>query len=356
MTARDASGQAPHRIVLVPGDGIGPEVIGAARQILERLAAEPGGPRLKFAEAEMGLGAYRRLGEALPPETLERIRAADACLLGAVDGAALPTGVANPLRRLRQSLGCFASVRPARSLPGIPAPCGPVDLVIVREVTEGLYSGVEFRPTADLACAVRVITRQGTARVARVALDLARRRRRGLTVVHKLASLRLSDGLFLDAVREAAAAFPDVALEERNVDAVALELVRNPGEFDVILASNAFGDILSDEAAGLTGGLGLAPSAVLGEGKAYFEPVHGSAPDIAGKEIANPVAAIRAAAMLLEHLGEAAAAWAVQTAVSTVLAAEQVRTPDLGGTASTRDVTEAIAEAIPQPRYAGAGG
>ncbi len=331
------------KIALIPGDGIGVEVVGAARAVLEAVSRVFPDLGFEFTEALMGMAALRAGQEAVPEATVRAAQAADACLLGAIDEAALPVGsrALGPFRRL---MGAYANVRPSKAYPGVRCLCPDLDVVVVRESTEGLYSGIEFETGPDAACAVRVITRQGSERVARAAFELARGRRRRLTAVHKLGSLKRTDGLFLETVRAVAAAYPEVTLETRNIDACALELILHPAHFDVVLATNMFGDILSDEAAGLVGGIGLAPSAVLGDRYAYFEPVHGTAPDIAGKGIANPTAAILAAALMLRHLKEEAAARAIEAAVAAVLAAGVPRTPDLGGTASTREVTQAIIE------------
>ncbi len=329
------------KILLIPGDGIGPEVVGAARSVLEALPGVVPDLRFEFAEAPIGMAALRAGHDAVPEATVEAAKAADAILLGAIDEAALPKGTRalGPFRRL---LEAYANIRPVRSYPGVRCLCPDLDVVVVRECTEGLYSGIEFETGPDAACAVRVITRQGSERVARAAFEVARARRRRVTAVHKLGSLKRTDGLFLEAVRAVEAAYPDVALETRNIDACAMELILHPAHFDVILATNMFGDILSDEAAGLAGGIGLAASAVRGDRYAYFEPVHGTAPDIAGKGIANPLAAILAAALMLEHLKEQAAARAIQRAVAAVLAEGGPRTPDLGGSATTAEVTAAV--------------
>ncbi len=329
------------RILLVPGDGIGPEVVGAARAVLEALGGVFPDVHFAFSEALIGMSALRAGQDAVPEATVQAAKAADAVLLGAVDEAALPVGT-RALGRFRRLLEAYANIRPLRDFPGVPCTCPGLDVAVVRENSEGLYSGIEFETGPDAACAVRVVTRQGSERVARAAFELARGRRRRLTAVHKLGSLKRTDGLFLEAVRAVGAAYPDVTLETRNIDACAMELILHPAHFDVILATNLFGDVLSDEAAGLVGGIGLAPSAVLGDRYAYFEPVHGTAPDIAGKGIANPMAAILAAALMLDHLKARDAAGAVERAVAAVLAAGAPRTPDLGGAATTAEVTRAI--------------
>ena len=329
------------KIALIPGDGIGVEVVGAARSVLEGLGGLFPDLGFEFAEALMGMAALRAGEDAVPEATVRAAKAADACLLGAIDEAALPVGT-RALGRFRRLMGAYANIRPLRGFPGVPCVCPDLDVAVVRENSEGLYSGIEFETGPDAACAVRVITRQASERVARAAFELARSRRRRVTAVHKLGSLKRTDGIFLDAVRAVGATYPEVALETRNVDACAMELILHPARFDVILATNMFGDVLSDEAAGLVGGVGLAPSAVLGDRYAYFEPVHGTAPDIAGKGIANPAAAILAAAMMLRHLKEDAAAGAIEKAVAAALAEERHRTPDLGGPATTAEATQAI--------------
>ena len=285
------------RILLIPGDGIGPEVVGAARAVLEALAGVYPDLRFAFAEAPMGMAALRAGLEPVPQATVQAAKAADGCLLGAIDEAALPKGT-RALGRFRRLLGAYANVRPVKAYRGVLCLRPDADVVVVRENSEGLYSDIEFEAGPDAACAVRLITRGASERVARVAFELARGRRRRVTAVHKLGALKRTDGLFLEAVRAVAA--------------------------------------------GVAGGIGLAPSAVLGDRYAYFEPVHGTAPDIAGKGIANPMAAILAVAMMLDHLKEATAARAVERSVTAVLAEGRARTPDLGGAATTLDVTQAI--------------
>ncbi len=329
------------RIVLIPGDGIGVEVVASARAVLEALPRVFPDLRFEFGEALMGMAALRAGEDPVPEATVQAAKAADACLLGAIDEAALPVGT-RALGRFRRLLGAYANVRPLKAYPGVPCLCPDLDVIVVRENSEGLYSGIEFETGPDAACAVRLITRQGSERVARVAFELARSRRRRVTAVHKLGALKRTDGLFLEAVRAVGAAYPDVSLETRNIDATAMELIQHPAHFDVILATNMFGDVLSDEAAGLVGGIGLAASAVLGDRYAYFEPVHGTAPDIAGKGIANPAAAILAAAMMLRHLKEDGGAGAIERAVAAALSEGRARTPDLGGPATTADATRAI--------------
>lgn len=307
------------------------------------------GPRIRLDEYPAGHGAYMEQGASLPSGTIEAALAADAVLVGAMDVAKLPQQAVQPLQALRRELGVSASLRRARSLCEAAAEgkaAVDVDVLVVREVTQGFYSGIEYMVDADSACAVRVVTREATARAARIAFEAARQRNGSVTAVHKLGALRVTESVFLAAVAEVGREFPDVALETKNVDACAMELIQDPQHFDVIFASNAFGDILSDVAAAVGGGIGLMPSACLGERSAYFEPVHGSAPDIAGKDIANPLAAIMSAAWLLRHLGSCELAGAIDAGVDEVLRDASTLTPDLGGSASSTGVTDAVISAI----------
>src|SRR5919197_51234 len=329
-----------YRICLIPGDGIGPEVVGCARRVLEALVAQSSSPGFAFEEHPAGNASYRASDDPLPAATVAAAKAADGVLVGAMDVAAIPKEVPSPLSSLRRQLDVFANLRPARTFRVVPAPMGEVDLMVVRENTEGIYSGIEYSAGPDAACGVRLITRRASTRVARAAFEQAMRRRRKVTAVHKIGALKLTDSLFLESVRAVADEFPEVEYETRNVDACALEMVRGPQHFDVILCTNTFGDILSDVAAGLAGGLGLAPSGCFGEQYAYFEPVHGSAPDIAGQGIANPTAAILSAAFMLRHLNEIEPAGRIERAVERVLEAGSPRTPDLGGTATSTQLND----------------
>lgn len=336
-------GTRPYRIALLPGDGIGREVIPAAALVVEAL-----GVPVEWVELDVGWATFQRTGHALPASTLEALQECDAALFGAVSSPShrVP-GYRSPIVTLRQHFDLYANVRPVRSLARGPAAgTKAVDLVIVRENTEGLYAGRErVEIPGEQAVAERVITRRASARVARVALSLARRRRRHLTVVHKANILRETDGLFRETVLAEAGGYPEVTVTEGLVDSVAYRLVREPEVFDVLVTPNLYGDILSDLAAALVGGLGVVPAGNIGDTFAVFEPVHGSAPDIAGRGIANPVAAIRAAAMLLDYLGEQEGARAVEAAVATVLQ-DGPWTPDLGGKATTVEVARAIVEQV----------
>jgi len=323
------------RICLIEGDGIGHEVIPAGRSLLEAT-----GLPFEFIHAVAGWGVFQRLGTALPEETLASVRSADATLFGAVSSPLQPVaGYSSPIIAMRRSLGLYANVRPIRSWP-IPSSRPGIDMIILRENSEGLYAGRE-RTDGDEAVTERVITRAASERIARMAFQLASQRRRLVTIVHKANVLRATCGLFRQAAFAVAKEFPDVIAEELLVDTAAMRLITHPERFDVIVTTNLFGDILSDEAAALVGGLGLAPSGNLGDKHAIFEPVHGSAPDIAGRGIANPMATFLAVAMLLEYLGQDDVARRVRVAVETVLLTE-MRTPDLGGTATTAEITTAV--------------
>ena len=336
-----------YTICVLPGDGIGPEVINCARRVLDTLTAR-GRPGFTYDVHKAGYDLFLETGHSMPDNVLVAAKAADAVLLGAMDVAQIPPQGGDPLGGLRIGLEVSASVRPSRTIPGIPSPAADIDCVVVREVTEGLYSRDEYMGDDDSAYAVRVITRDASTKTARMAFAqaIARQQASGkparVTAVHKVGVLKLSDGLFLEACAAVAEEFPDIEYETRNIDACAMEMVRGPGEFDVILATNAFGDILSDVAAGLAAGLGLAASACIGDRWAYFEPVHGTAPDIAGKGIANPCATILSVAMMLRYLGEDLGADAVEHAVNAVLADGAVRTGDLGGSATSAEMTDAI--------------
>lgn len=327
------------QICLLPGDGIGLEVIPAARRVLEAT-----GLALRFSEAEAGWETFQQTGSSVPEATLAAVKAADATLAGAFTSPSRKVpGFYGAIRYLRRELELFANLRPAKTRPA-PGCFSGVDLLLVRENTEGLYVAQERR-YGDLAIADVVITKAASRRIAEVALREAAKRRRELAIVHKANVLPITSGLFLETALETAKGYPHIKTIDIIVDAAAMKLVREPQNFDVLVTTNLFGDILSDLAAGLVGGLGLAPSANLGHQHAIFEPVHGSAPDIAGQGIANPAAAILTAAMMLGYLGEAEAATAIERAVDSVLK-HGPHTRDLGGTASTTAFTTAVIAAL----------
>lgn len=325
------------KIVTISGDGIGAELIPAVFAVIRPLLPDDA----QIVAGEAGFGAYERHGTPLPDATLAACREADAILFGAVTTPPDLPGYRSPILQLRQILHLHANLRPVRSLP-IPGSRPGVDMLIVRENTEGLYSGIEETSAdGERATTLRVITGAASRRIASTALDLARTRRGRCTVVHKANVLRATDGLFRRAIREVAAEYPDVTLDELLVDTAALRLVQRPEGFDVLVTTNLFGDILSDLAAAHVGGLGVAASANVGERAGLFEPVHGSAPDIAGRGIANPTATLLAAALMLRHLGLPDQADRLETATLAVLA-DGIHTPDLGGAATTADMLAAV--------------
>lgn len=326
-----------YRICLLPGDGIGPEVIAEARRLLEALPLD-----FTWEIGEIGYGAYQRLGTSLPQETVARVNAADATLFGAVTTPPEIPNYSSPIIGLRKRFDLFANIRPCRSIPN-PVSRPGIDLVVVRENTEDLYVGIErLEENGEKAVGEMVITRRGSARVARAAFDLARKRGfNKVTIVHKANVLRQTTGLFRRTALEVAAEYPEIRAEEMLVDTCAMELVRAPEQFQVIVTTNLFGDILSDEASMLVGGLGLACSGNIGESAAVFEPVHGSAPKLAGTGTANPMATFLSAAMMLEYLRETEQAQKIREAVIAAVRAGQT-SADLGGSLQTGQVTEAV--------------
>jgi isopropylmalate/isohomocitrate dehydrogenase-like protein len=324
-----------YKIAVIPGDGIGKTVTSEAVRVLKNTDL-----KIEFQFMKVGYEVFKKVGASVPENVVLEMKDTQACLFGATT---TPVAVPNyriAIVTLRRALDLYANVRPVKSYP-VRGCVRDVDLAIVRENTEGLYSGVEFE-TEDSAFAVRLITRRASERIARFAFNLAMKRRRKVTIVTKANIMRKTCGLFREVSLLVAKDYPKVEVNEMFVDAAAMNLILKPQMFDVIVTSNLFGDILSDEAAGLIGGLGLAPSGNMGDNYGLFEPVHGSAPDIAGKGIANPIAAILAAKMMLDYLGEGKWAERVENAVVTVLKEEKHLTPDLGGSSTTREVTEAI--------------
>lgn len=351
-------------IAALPGDGIGPDIVEATVRVLGE-AGRRHGVEIAFEELPCGLAAVEIHGSTLPPETLDRLPQCDGWILGPVSTHLYPAGdprYVNLSAFLRTRFQLYANIRPARSFAGVRSVGSGVDLVIVRENTEGFYAdrnlldgNGEFRPDEDTVLSLRVITRRACLRVARRAFELARQRagRRTVTAVHKANVLRRGDGLFLECCRAVAAEYPDITLDDCHVDACALFLLTRAGDFDVLVTTNMFGDILSDEAAGLVGGLGLAPSLNQGDEQAMAQAVHGSAPDIAHLGIANPVAEILSGKLLLDWLAARhslpallAAGRTVEAALARVLEDGACLTPDLGGTAHTAEMTAAIVGAI----------
>lgn len=330
-----------HRITLVPGDGIGPEVTAAVVKILDAT-----GVQIEWERHQAGLLAYQTTGETLPKALLESIERTAVALKGPVT-TPVGDGFTSVNVGLRQALDLYANVRPVANLPGVTSRFQGIDLVIMRENTEDLYAGLEHQIVPGVVESLKIITERASTRIARFAFSYARRLgRRKVSAIHKANIMKLSDGLFLQSARAVATEYPDVTYEERIVDAACMQLVMRPEQFDVLLLPNLYGDIVSDLAAGLVGGLGLVPGANIGERIAVFEAVHGSAPDIAGQNIANPTALLLSAVLMLDHLDERDAASRIRTALNHVLIDGRVRTPDLGGAASTSEFAEAIKRAL----------
>ena len=346
-------------LVVLPGDGIGPEITAATIDVLNAVN-RPLSLGVTFETRDIGLRSLEQHGTTLTDSVLAACRAADGVILGPVSHATYPPvseGGVNPSAAIRIALDLYANIRPSRSRDGLPHYSRtPMDLVIVRENTEGFYADRnmfdgdgEFMPTPDVALAIRKITAKGSARVVQAAFDLARTRRKHVTAVHKQNVLRKSDGLFLREARRIADANQDVAYDEQLVDSMTALLIRNPARYDVVVATNMFGDILSDEASELSGGLGLGASINAGDVHCMAQAQHGSAPQIAGTDKANPVSLILSAAMLLEWLARrhsrddlATAARVVNEGVEVLLAKSETRTADLGGTLGTRDFTTSL--------------
>jgi 3-isopropylmalate dehydrogenase len=352
------------KILVLPGDGIGPEITDATVEVLTVLD-ERLGLGLELEQRDIGLASLAATGSTLPDDVLTLVTQVDGTVLGPVSHYDYPPraeGGINPSAELRTRFELFANIRPCRSVEDLSVLRAPMDLVIVRENTEGFYSdrsmhagSGEFMPDPESAFSIRKVTARASQRVARAAFELARTRRRHVTAVHKANVLKLSDGLFLDSVRAVAADYPDVELRELIVDAAAARLIRDPGSFDVLVTTNMFGDILSDEASELCGSLGLGGAINAGADLCVAQAQHGSAPDIAAQGVANPVSLILSAGMLLDWHGARAGrselqdAWRVlDAAVSATIAHPQTRTRDLGGTLGTADFTHALIGTLTQ--------
>jgi isocitrate dehydrogenase (NAD+) len=334
---------AKHTIVLIPGDGIGPEVIGAARRVIEACGAD-----VEWVELPAGaLAIEQGFDNVLPERTLAAIRAHKVALKGPVT-TPVGKGFRSVNVQLRQKLTLYAAVRPVRSLPGIKTRFDNVDMIIVRENTEGLYSGIENEVVPGVVTSLKVASQAACSRISRYAFRYAtKRRRKKITVFHKANIMKLSDGLFLDCARKIHEdEYPNIEYEEVIIDAGCMKLVQDPTKLDVLLMENLYGDLVSDLCAGLVGGLGVVPGSNIGDEAAVFEAVHGSAPDLAGKGLANPLAMIMSAEMMLTHLHEDAAAAKIRAAYDAVLSERQSLTRDLGGNATTQAFTDAIVAKI----------
>jgi isocitrate dehydrogenase (NAD+) len=330
-----------HTITLIPGDGIGPEVTEAVLRILGA-----SGVKIDWDRQEAGVTAFERYKTALPVELLDSVRRTRVALKGPVT-TPIGEGFTSVNVGLRKALDLYANLRPVWSMSGVPSRFSGIDLVIVRENTEDLYSGLEHEVVPGVVESLKIISEKASRRIAEFAFRHARANgRKKVTAVHKANIMKLGDGLFLRSVRDVARQNGDIAYDERIVDAACMQLVMKPETFDVLVLPNLYGDIVSDLCAGLVGGLGVVPGANLGHEAAVFEAVHGSAPDIAGKNLANPTALLLSALMMLEHLGETTAAQSIRRALERVLATGAVRTRDLGGTATTAEFTTAVCAAL----------
>ena len=332
-----------HQVTLIPGDGIGPEVAAAARQ-----AVDATGVKIDWETVELNPDVIAKAGVSLPPHVIESLERTRVGMKGPVT-TPIAGGYTSVNVALRKRLDLFANVRPVKSLPGLITRFSDVkiDMVIFRENTEDLYSGLEHEVVTDVVTSLKVITRVASIRIAEVAFKFAvEHDRKKVVAIHKANIMKLADGLFLRCCREVAARYPQIEYKELIVDNASMQLVIRPETFDVLLLPNLYGDIVSDLAAGLVGGLGIVPGANLGEKHAVFEAVHGSAPDIAGKGLANPTAMMFSAVMMLQYLKEIAAAKRMQAAIEKVYAAKKTLTPDVGGTANTTAFTAAVIDAL----------
>jgi isocitrate dehydrogenase (NAD+) len=330
-----------HTITLIAGDGIGPEVTEAVLRVLQ-----VAGVKIDWDRQDAGITAFERHRTALPVELLDSVKRTRIALKGPVT-TPIGEGFTSVNVGLRKALDLYANLRPVWSLPGVPSRFSGIDLVIVRENTEDLYSGLEHEVVPGVIESLKIITEKASRRIAEFAFTHARRHgRKKVTAVHKANIMKLGDGLFIRTSRDVARQFTDITYEERIVDAACMLLVMKPESFDVLVMPNLYGDIVSDLCAGLVGGLGVVPGANLGLESAVFEAVHGSAPDIAGKNLANPTALLLSALLMLRHIGEDDAAARIERALYAVLEAGQVRTRDLGGTSSTTEFTAAICAAV----------
>jgi isocitrate dehydrogenase (NAD+) len=330
-----------HTITLIPGDGIGPEVTEAVIRIFDAA-----GLQIQWDRQDAGVVAFKKQGETLPLALLDSVRRNKVALKGPVT-TPIGEGFTSVNVGLRKALDLYANLRPVRNLPGVQSRFDNVDLVIVRENTEDLYSGLEHEIVPGIVESLKIITERASTRIARFAFEHARAiGRKRVTAIHKANIMKLSDGLFLESARKVAREFSDITYDERIVDAACMHLVMHPEKMDVLLLPNLYGDIVSDLCAGLVGGLGVVPGANIGIDAAVFEAVHGSAPDIADQNIANPTALLLSGLLMLEHIGERARAAQIAAALAHVLTEGGVRTRDLGGRASTTEFTDAIRREI----------
>ena len=330
-----------HRVTLIKGDGIGPDITEATLKVIEAA-----GVKIEWDEVAAGEGALKEYGTPLPEKVIESLEKNKVGLKGPLT-TPIGSGFRSINVALRMELDLYANLRPSKTFPGIKSRYEDIDLVVVRENTEDLYSGVEHMVGTDAAESIKIITRRASERIVRFAFDYARDNdRKKVTAVHKANILKLSDGLFLDISREIAEEYPEIEFEDRIVDNMAMQLVQKPELYDVMVMPNLYGDILSDLCAGLVGGLGVVPGANIGDKAALFEPVHGSAPKYAGKNYVNPSAMIMAAVLMLRHMGEREAADRIEKALAEQIREGKDLTADLGGTAGTSEMTAALARRI----------
>ncbi len=330
-----------YNITLIPGDGIGPEISEAVRRVIEAV-----GIKVNWEVYEAGASAQVKYGTVLPGEVLDSIIRNKVALKGPLT-TPIGEGFQSINVTLRKTLTLYANVRPIQNIPGVKAKYENVDIIIVRENTEDLYAGLEHIVIPGVVESLKIITEAASTRIARYAFELARKQhRKKIVAIHKANIMKLSDGLFLESIRKVRREYPEIDYAEMIVDNCAMQMVLNPRQFDVMLLPNLYGDIISDLGAGLIGGLGLAPSGNIGEHAALFEAVHGSAPDIAGKNIANPTALMLSSALMLQHIGELEAATRIFNAITSVFGEQKIFTPDLGGTATTQSFTDAVISAL----------
>ncbi len=328
-----------HKITLIPGDGIGPEVTEATLKVIEAAGIE-----VEWEILNAGAEAFQKCGKYLPDELLDSIHRNHVAIKGPIS-TPIGGGFSSINVTLRKALNLYANFRPIKNLPGVKTRFDNVDIIVVRENTEDLYSGLEHVVVPGVVESLKIITAEASTRIARFAFDYARRKnRKKISAIHKANIMKLSDGLFLACVREVARLYPEIQYEEMIVDNTCMQMVLDPGQFDVMLLENLYGDIVSDLGAGLVGGLGLVPGANLGEECAVFEPAHGSAPKIAGKNQANPTAMLLSSVLMFQYLGETEKANRIAYAIETVYLKGRTRTSDLGGTASTTQFAEAVVQ------------
>jgi len=325
------------KITLIPGDGIGPEVVDSVVRVIDAA-----GVKIEWEKVEAGAHALEKYGTVLPENVIESVKRNGVALKGPV-GTPIGEGFRSVSVKLRKDLNLYANLRPIKSLKGIKSKYDNVDIIVVRENTEGLYSGIEHEVVPGVVESLKIITKKASTRIARYAFQYAEaKQRKKITAMHKANIMKLSDGLFLDCARKVSLDYPNIQYAEMIVDNACMQLILNPYQFDVLLLENLYGDIISDLCAGLIGGLGVAPGANIGNKCAVFEAIHGNAPDIAGKNIANPIALILSSVLMLEYIGENNAAEKISTAVhKTVMKGERL-TPDLGGVGTTTEITDRI--------------